>query len=140
MIKVIEHRNEELDMSQSQIIFSEDLETIQNGKNNILKVINPILQLNIPFLPTSYSFALVAITDDVNFNEPHSIEVILKDPSSNVLYSSGIQQVPPLPNTDNLNFNLVLKNTVLKSEGEYIAYLIIDEIEVHKQILNIKVK
>ena len=116
-------------MSQSQIIFSESMEQQQNGPVNMLKVVNPILQINVPFLPTNYSFSMVALTSGIDFGKNHIIELKVENPDGKVLYSTGQQQIPPLPNTDNLNFNIDLKNIVFETAGSYKGRLIIDNQE-----------
>lgn len=127
-------------MAISQIIFSENIEQQQNGPINTLKVVNPILQINVPFLPTNFSFSMIAITSGLDFQNPHTIELKVENPKGETLYSTGQQQIPALPNTDNLNFNLDLKNIIFDNPGDYVGKLIIDNIESARNTLLVKEK
>lgn len=116
--------------STVQIIISDDVETQQNGIANINKIVNPVLVLGAPLIPTALSFSITVITAGFDFSKMHTIELKVIDKDSKLLFSSGESNVPPLGNdTNNMTFNINMKNVVFEYEGMYSGVFKIDGVE-----------
>lgn len=119
-----------------QIIVSEDIEARTTNQGQINTIINPLMKLRVPFIPAGITFAVTIITIGLDYNQSHTFEVMIEDPSlpdgdpQKKLYSTGIQYMPALGGaSDNFNFNLQLKNVPFLRSGEYQVRLHFDERE-----------
>lgn len=117
-----------MDEKLVKIIVSEDLGVQQEGSGQLNLIINPVYVLRAPFVPTALSIGLTIITS--GFKEGnYLIEIKIKNTVQDMtIFNSGKNSVRIVPNLDNYNFTLNLKNLEFMSEGKYIvSFKIIDQ-------------
>ena len=117
-----------MDEKLVKIIVSEDLGVQQEGSGQLNLIINPVYVLRAPFVPTALSIGLTIITS--GFKEGnYLIEIKIKNTVQDItIFNSGKNSVRIVPNLDNYNFTLNLKNLEFMSEGKYtVSFKIIDQ-------------
>ena len=113
-----------------KIIVSEDISSQQNGPNISNIIINPVLTLRAPFVPTALSLAVTVLTSGITPNETHKMEINITnangDADEPAIYSTGENDFAIPGASDNFNFNLDLKNIPFMDEGKYKVNFIFD--------------
>lgn len=114
-----------------KIIVSEDISSQQNGPNVSNIIVNPVLALRAPFVPTALSLAVTVLTSGISPNEPHRMEINITYADGNgdetPIYSTGENDFAIPGSSDNFNFNLDLKNIPFMDEGKYKVNFIFDD-------------
>lgn len=102
----------------------EQLNTPTTSRNIL---INPILVMRAPIIPTALSIALVVLTSGLTPNENHEMELSITNTIKNeTIYKTGINQFTIPNQTDNFLFNFDLKNLLFMNEGDYCIEMKID--------------
>ncbi|MBO0449369.1 hypothetical protein JZO76_07425 [Enterococcus sp. MJM12] len=103
-----------------KIIVSEDISNIQNSPaNSNIVVINPLLILRAPFVPTALSLAITILSTGITANEEHEMSISILSPDKHEIYTTGKNKFSVPGMSDNFNFNVDLKNIPFMTEGEY---------------------
>lgn len=110
-----------------KFIIAESLETIQIGAQQLFKIVNPMNVIRSTFIPTTLSLVFAIIVSGYENNQSHkiSLRVVYKQ-NDEVLFSADAMDVP-FPALDNLNLHYDVRNLILKTEGEYVIELTIDD-------------
>lgn len=130
----------------AQIILSEDQQSTANHDGVIVNIINPFLQLTVPFLKTTQNFFVTILifgTDDKKRNFSLEIKDVTSQEEEVISKIEG--ELPDLSagQISSVNLNVGLRNVILKNEGKHLAcftvegkkitetpfYVIINEIE-----------
>lgn len=112
-----------------KFIVSEDISNVQNGPVNNNVVINPLLVLRAPFVPTALSLAITILTVGVTPNDSHEMSITIKSPIGEEIYTTGRTNFSVPGISDNFNFNVDLKNIPFMTEGEYTILFELDKTE-----------
>lgn len=106
-----------------------------NTSNNVL--INPVLVMRAPIVPTALSIALVVLTSGLSSNENHEMELSITNVNTGEqIYKTGINQFSIPNHTDNFSFNFDLKNLLFMNEGDYHIQMNIDGV-THEDVFTI---
>lgn len=93
--------------------------------NSVL--VNPVLIMRAPIIPTALSLALVVLTSGISTNENHEMELSITNTNNQEqIYKTGLNQFMVPNQTDNFSFNFDLKNLLFMTEGDYLIRMSID--------------
>ena len=101
-----------------KFVVSESIETQTNGMMQRQVLINPLINLNVPFIPTTISFAITVIVANIDSGE-HEMELSIKS-------KEGSTQISAPNGTDNFVANVDLRNVAVREAGEYMIFLNLD--------------
>lgn len=105
---------------------NESIETQTNGMMQRQVLINPLINLNVPFIPTTISFAITVIVANIDSGE-HEMELSIKSKEgSKIIFSTGKTQISAPNGTDNFVANVDLRNIAVREAGEYVIFLNLD--------------
>ena len=110
-----------------KIIISEDIAQQANGNNMVNLIVNPLIVMRAPFVPTALSLGVTIITSGLISNHEYKMEIrITNVSSSEIIYSSGINSFVIPNQSDNFNLNADLKNLPFMNMGAYKVSFILD--------------
>jgi hypothetical protein len=94
----------------------------------ITKIINPVIEIKAPFVPTSLSLGLSIIMARFESSVGHIAQVFIIDPEQpeKPLYSAPVQNLPSAMPGNNTVINVNVRNLGFMHTGEYRARLIFD--------------
>lgn len=111
-----------------KIIISEDISQQQTGPNVASLIVNPVIVMRAPFVPTALSLAVTILTSGLQSNHEYRMEIkVTNEITNEILYSSGTNSFIIPNQADNFNFNADLKNLPFMNTGEYKVIFKIDE-------------
>ena len=109
-----------------KFVVSESIETQTNGMMQRQVLINPLINLNVPFIPTTIPFAITVIVANIDSGE-HEMELSIKSKEgSKIIFSTGKTQISAPNGTDNFVANVDLRNVAVREAGEYMIFLNLD--------------
>ena len=111
-----------------QIVISEATESQQVGNISYNKVVNPVLVLQSPIMPTVLTFSITTLLASFDFQKVRNVEVqIVDEYGKEIIFSSGVAEIGRLPKEIvNLNFHVDMRNVLFKQEGIYYAKVYVD--------------
>lgn len=115
-----------------QIIISDDVENLQFGSVNTVKVVNPSLLLKTPVMPTALSFSISVLVMGDNLSDIDKAKIDLRNSENEEIFSTGENTMAIAPNLRDLNINISLRNILIKSSGEYTVVVSLGE-NVYKE-------
>lgn len=112
-----------------RFIVSDSIETQMNGTMQRQVLINPVLNVKVPFVPTNLSFSITILVAKISSGD-HQIEVKLKQSdNSNIVFDSGIGNVNIPDDSSEFTANVDLRNLTIPASGDYIIEFTIDNHE-----------
>lgn len=113
----------------AQIILSEDQQSTATHEGVSVNILNPFLQLTVPFLKTTQNFFVTILifgTDDKK--RTFSLEIKDETSKKEEIISKVEGELPNLSADDisSVNLNVGLRNVILKHEGKHMAYFYVD--------------
>ncbi|MCR1897827.1 hypothetical protein NSA47_02340 [Irregularibacter muris] len=114
-----------------------------NGQN-IQTINTPLLSLKPAFVPGQLSFSVIFGINEFDFAKEHAFQYKLMDPDGNIVVDTGIIQIPPNPNKENIpkidgfvgDFDL--RNVVFMKEGKYKYEVIFDNTKLKDDYIIVK--
>ncbi|MFS0949855.1 hypothetical protein ACFC3R_12205 [Enterococcus durans] len=111
-----------------KIIVSEDISSQNNGPNVSNVIVNPVLVLRAPFIPTALSLAVTILTSGIQGNQDHTMNIeIVNVQSGELIYTSNKTNFSIPSHSDNFTFSVDLKNLPFMNEGRYEVRFTLDE-------------
>lgn len=114
----------------AQIILSEDQQATATSEVTIINIINPFIQLTVPFLKTTQNLMVTILifgTDDKkrDFNFVITDNTGENDEKISIVNGS----IPDFPANDisSVNMNIGLRNVIFKNEGKHMASLYVED-------------
>ncbi|EKB54444.1 DUF6941 family protein [Facklamia hominis] len=118
----------------AQIVICKDIISEKN-----IELVDPILMLEVPFLPTVYSFKIFVnfYSEKLNDGKEHSIRVscLNKDTEELIIDSEGPTIIP----TEKFHLGMHVNEIILKNKGTYEVLVYIDGEKISSQSFEIKV-
>ena len=111
-----------------KIIVSEDISNQNNGPNVSNVIVNPVLVLRAPFIPTALSLAVTILTSGISGNQDHTMKIdIVNIQSGELIYTSNKTNFSIPGHNDNFTFSVDLKNLPFMNHGRYEARFTLDD-------------
>lgn len=114
----------------AQIILSEAQRPLETPFGSNINIINPFLQLTVPFLKTTQNFSVTILTFGLSNTKSKQFLFKITDETDETNSELVSKVEGNLPNYDSeissLNLNIDLKNVILKNEGKHKASFYID--------------
>lgn len=127
---------------RGQLILCENLIQTQQGTESISNLVNPLLQLNVPFLPVTQTISfLIILNADSNSDFVDSTKYKVVFSINDIPVFEMPEQLIPrnLPNNvDTLNLGGTFKNIIFKDDGLHKVSLIVGDDEIFSSYLSIK--
>lgn len=118
----------------AQIVICKDIISEKN-----IELVDPIIMLEVPFLPTVYSFKIFVnfYSEMLNDGEEHLIRIscLNKDTEELIIDSEGPTVIP----TEKFHLGMNVDEIILKNKGTYEVLVYIDGEIISSQTFGIKV-
>lgn len=121
-----------------QIIVSENFEQFNTPNQVIHKVVQPVMMLRAPFLPSALSFFATIVTVGFANEKEIVFEFSIKNPNGDYIFQLGQQRINQgYQSFDNFNFNIDCKNIPFYVAGVYIIEVILNgDVHTHNLIID----
>lgn len=101
-------------MTRVKIIFSEGFEDFNDVDKSGVKIVNPLIDIEVPFLPTTFSFGLTLMVSELSQSESVDFKVTIISPDDEEILRINQDD---LQVNKNVIINIDLKNLALYTEG-----------------------
>lgn len=119
----------------------EDTNFIPTQGEPKLLMIQPILNFNVPFIPTQLSFCIMTAISHFSSGEQYQIDVKLKNSVSGQEITSTKWEISDMGDGRNIPLGGVMvtniKNMIVENEGDYIIEVYADEEKIGEEFFSV---